>query len=135
MISRNQLNKISSLQLKKNRLASGCFIAEGDKTVREFLKSSLRIATIAATKDWLDLNRATIQQTDIEIIEVSEQELQKLSGLTTANELLAVAYIPSYEPDMSEIANSLSLVLDEIKDPGNLGTIIRIADWFGIAQR
>ena len=125
-LSKNQIKFICSLHQKKHRTENGLFIAEGEKVVKELLLSSLKIESIYATKNFADQN----QEFNTTII--TEDELTKISALTTPNEVLAIAQIPHYKIDRKEIADSLSLVLDEIQDPGNLGTIIRIADWFGI---
>src|SRR5207302_1896800 len=69
-----------------------------------------------------------------EWFDVTEDELKKISKLTTPNKVVAIAEVPAHEMDEQEISNSLSIVLDNVADPGNLGTIIRIADWFGISN-
>lgn len=103
------------------------FIAEGPKLVEELLASSFRIQRIYATENWIA--PASVQG---EIRRVTEDELQRLSALQTANQVLAV--VEQQEPSDPVLKGRLSLVLDGIQDPGNLGTIIRIADWFGITQ-
>jgi TrmH family RNA methyltransferase len=94
------------------------------------LASSFPIKTIVATDSFIERHHRRNKSADW--IAETENELKKISSLTTPNKALAVAEIPVYEIDENEIGNSLSLVLDDISDPGNLGTIIRIADWFGI---
>ena len=130
MLSKGQISFINSLQQKKFRKLEGLFIAEGEKIVDDLLASSFIIKTIVATEPFIEEHHR--KNKSAEWIEVTENELQKISSLTTSNKALAVVRIPPYQIDENEIADSLSLVLDGISDPGNLGTIIRIADWFGI---
>lgn len=135
MLSNKQAKLILSLKLKKNRDMHNLFIAEGTKIVPEILDSEIKVKFLFATKEWLALNEENIpNRYQLEIIDVSEKELNKISALSTPNEVLAVAEIPQYTIDASVFSNQLTLVLDEIKDPGNMGTIIRIADWFGINE-
>ena len=128
MISKNELKYIQSLCQKKQRAAEGVFIAEGPKLAEELMASNYRIIKGYATADWLAEN-----QSGKGFVEVSEIELEKMTGLQTANQVIMVCEqkIQKTIPDLSQ---KLSLVLDGIQDPGNLGTIIRIADWFGITQ-
>ena len=128
MISKNELKYIQSLCQKKQRAAEGVFIAEGPKLAEELLASDYKIVRGYATSDWLAENK-----TGKGFAEVSEIELEKMTGLQTANQVILVCEqkIQKTIPDLSK---KLSLVLDGIQDPGNLGTIIRIADWFGIGQ-
>lgn len=129
MLSKNQLKFVNSLKQKKFRAEYNLFIAEGTKIVPELLQSKIKVKQLFATVDFL--NKSKIDNS-IECIEVKANELERLSSLTTPNEVLAVCEIPEYLLNRDELSNKLTLVLDNIKDPGNLGTIIRIADWFGI---
>jgi TrmH family RNA methyltransferase len=117
--------------MKKYRLQHGNFIAEGPKIVSELADSELKITELFAVKSWLD-NNADISEKVASIEIITEDELAKISSLSTPNQVLAVAEIPVRKFDLSLANNSMVIVLDEIRDPGNLGTIIRIADWFGI---
>ncbi|MBG7611567.1 RNA methyltransferase [Polaribacter sp. BAL334] len=124
-ISKNQLKVIQSLSQKKYRSKHQLFIAEGVKVVNELLHSSFELEAIFATDgfkcdDFLD-KKTTI----------SESELQKISQLKTPNNVLGLFKIPSKK---SLKKNGLTVVLDAINDPGNLGTIIRLCDWFGVTQ-
>ncbi|TND09333.1 MAG: rRNA methylase [Bacteroidetes bacterium] len=130
MISKNQVVFVRSLQQKKQRREHGLFIAEGAKIVPEMLRSDFKIREIYALESWCAANRGLAGATTLH--EVTEQELARISGLVTPNEALAVAGIPRYELDYRSAGKTLTLVLDDIRDPGNLGTLIRIADWFGI---
>lgn len=129
MLSKNQLKFVSSLKQKKFREEHNLFIAEGTKIVTELLQSKIKVKQVFATAGFL--SKVKIDK-GIEWSEVKENELDRLSAQVTANEVLAVCEIPEYILNNNELNDKLTLVLDEIKDPGNLGTIIRIADWFGI---
>lgn len=132
MISKNKIKYIRSLELKKNRNREGKFVAEGHKVVDDLL--ALQPAClIVATSEWL--HGKHIDETT-EVIEVTEEELKKVSFLMHPQQVLAVfkqASCKSYSPDSID-TSLLSLALDGVQDPGNLGTIIRIADWFGITH-
>ncbi len=137
MLSKNQLKFVNSLKQKKFREEHNLFIAEGTKIVHELLQTQIKVKQVFGTTAFLATfeggrgMNSKINNT-IEFIEVKARELERLSALTTANEVLAVCEIPQYELNRAELNDKLTLVLDNIKDPGNLGTIIRIGDWFGI---
>lgn len=129
MISKNKIKYIRSLELKKNRNKEGKFVAEGFKVVDDLL--ALQPADlIVATQEWLH-GKHLADQT--EVIEVTEEELKKVSFLQHPQQVLAV-FRQDTSGDYSINTNELSLALDGVQDPGNLGTIIRIADWFGITH-
>ena len=124
-ISKNQVKVITSLSQKKYRQKHNLFIAEGIKVVNELLNSSFEVELIFCTNDF----QTTLPEN--KITRVSETELKKISTLKSPNKVLSLFKIPEEKP----IQNSgLILALDAINDPGNLGTIIRLCDWFGIAQ-
>src|ERR1017187_2344290 len=129
MLSKNQIKFVNSLKQKKFIQEHNLFIAEGTKIVLELLNSKVVVKQIYATPDFF---RTTSINKQIERFEIKTSELERISVLATPNEALAVCEIPYYELKMDILTNKLTLVLDDIKDPGNLGTIIRIADWFGI---
>jgi RNA methyltransferase, TrmH family len=129
MLSKNQISFINSLKQKKYREEQQLFIAEGAKIVPELLNSSIVVKQIYATSDFLRTH--TIPAT-IERFEIKETELERISALTKSNEVLAVCETPTYTLENDSLKGKLTLVLDDIKDPGNLGTIVRIADWFGM---
>lgn len=125
MLSKNQIKLINQLNQKKYRLKNELFIAEGIKTVKEFLNSEIQLYKLYATADILSVN-------DVDKYEmISEKELKKISQLKTPQMLLGVFEILQRSVD-AQI--QLNLVLDGVRDPGNLGTIIRLCDWFGITQ-
>ena len=130
MISKSQLKYIQSLGQKKHRDTEGLFVAEGPKLVMELMQSEkAELSHIYALEEWVSENEKLLGQVDVTVI--SEQELERISQLTTANKVIAV--IKKFETKEPEM-NAVSLILDTIQDPGNLGTIIRIADWFGVKE-
>lgn len=131
MLPKNEIKFINALKQKKFREEHGLFIAEGAKIVPELLHSRISVKQVYATAAFIDAQRPDNNQT--EFIRVTAAELERISGLVAPNEALAVCSIPETVPDPEAIAGELVLVLDDIRDPGNLGTIIRIADWFGIS--
>ena len=131
MLSRNQVKHVQSLRQKKFRDVHRQFLAEGSKLVTEILESSLKIINIYASADWLKYNENMLLSKKIPFLEISEGEMERITALSSPSPALAIAEIPAVSIPPA-IINDLVLVLDDIKDPGNLGTIIRIADWFGI---
>ncbi len=131
MLSKNTIKHIQSLSIKKYRTQFLEFIAEGEKIIHELLLSDIHIKSIYATPQWLDKNKNELQKAD-EYRAVNEIELKKISNLSTPNEVLIVCKIPKNELNIDYLKNELSIVLDNVQDPGNFGTIIRLADWFGI---
>ena len=127
-----KLKFIRSLEQKKYRDFHKLFIAEGDKTVREMIASSLITKCILAKKTWLEQIPENFLRNVSEIIEINDKELSQVSFLKTPNQALAIAQIPHYSLDITELTDGLSLYLDGVQDPGNMGAIIRLADWFGI---
>lgn len=131
MLSQADIKLINSLKQTKARRKTGFFLVEGPKMVSELLNyPDFEIQFIAGSKKWLD-SQST--ENDFPLKEISEKALQKLSNFSTANEVLAVVKVPKYQ-DFKTNNDSLYLVLDNIQDPGNLGTIVRTAEWFGINE-
>ncbi len=131
MLSKNSIKFIHSLTVKKYRSLNGMFIAEGPKIVGELAESNLVISEIFALQEWIDKN--TIIASKIKTITcITEQELSKISSLSTPNQVVALVSIPERSFDMAFATQNMIIALDDIRDPGNLGTIIRIADWFGL---
>ncbi|PQJ69325.1 TrmH family RNA methyltransferase [Polaribacter butkevichii] len=124
-ISKNQLKLITSLSQKKYRLKHKLFIAEGVKVVQELLNSSFDLETLFCTHDF------TFDVSGGEVVQVSETDLKKISNLKTPNKVLGIFKIPDEKPFTN---NGLIVALDAINDPGNLGTIIRLCDWFGVDE-
>ncbi|MDO9274657.1 MAG: RNA methyltransferase [Lutibacter sp.] len=123
-LSKNQLKTITSLTQKKYRTAHHLFVAEGTKIVAEFLNSNFELEQLFCVDNtrYKNLEKVT---------EISETELKKISTLMTPNNVLALFKIPSATPS---VKSGLIVALDEINDPGNLGAIIRLCDWFGVDQ-
>jgi TrmH family RNA methyltransferase len=130
MLSKNKRKEITALSLKKHRDESGFFVAEGTKLVLD-LAETFKCRTLIATTVWYNEHNQFLAN---EIIESSEVELRKISNQKTPQGVFAVFEKPKYHFKNEEINGKLSLALDNIQDPGNLGTIIRIADWFGITD-
>ena len=132
MISKPQIKFIKSLSLKKFRKEHRMFTAEGAKIVNELLASNVLIHKIYATPVWITQNQPKLNAHQQGcVVEISEHELLQISELTTPNQVVAIAYIPE---NKALLKQTLCLALDGIRDPGNLGTIIRLADWYGIHQ-
>ena len=132
MLSKNQAKYIRSLTVAKFRKANGQFIAEGTKLVIELINSSLKVVTVFALPSWIQEHLLPIEGRDFEIVEVTEREISMISSLTTPSAVLCIVKIPALIINPENISQELVLMLDDIKDPGNMGTIIRTADWFGI---
>ena len=134
MLSKATIKFIRSLELKKNRRAEGLFVGEGPKVVGDLLPH-FRPRLIVATPQWMAMRGEGLRRCDAEIIPVTPDELAKASFLKTPQDVLAVFEKEPVDLSASghvDLNETLTLVLDDVQDPGNLGTIIRIADWFGI---
>lgn len=135
MISKNQIKHIQSLHSKKNREQEGLFIIEGIKLVTEFIGyHKYTVKEVFATAEYLNSYKSLLVNNHIAFTEISEEELKKISLQTAPNQVLAIVNVANQELDIAALSSSTTLYLDDIRDPGNLGTIIRIADWFGIKQ-
>lgn len=128
MLSKNKVKWVHSLELKKKRREEGAFVAEGRKLVGD-LWGHFDCKLLIATDDWLDGHRASEAE---EIVRVTQEELSRVSLQKAPQEVLAVFALPQWEAKAEVAQRSLCLALDEVQDPGNLGTIVRLADWFGI---
>ena len=127
MISKQTIKFISSLKHSKYRLKYNCFVAEGPHLVSEFINSKFKIHSIYATQAFVDKN----QFNNISI--VSQRELSRISSLKNPSNILAVIYRPNYKLEINKVMQHKKIILlDSISDPGNLGSIIRTADWFGV---
>jgi TrmH family RNA methyltransferase len=130
MLSKNQLKRLRGLQRKKERKITGLFVVEGKKIVEELLQSSTAYVELYATCSWFDNNPTYLGKDNS--YELSDRDLGQVSTLKTPNEVLLVLkqqVLTSFDLVADE---SLVLALDGVSDPGNLGTIIRLADWFGV---
>ena len=124
-LSKNHIKLITSLQQKKYRQKHKLFVAEGVKVVEELLNSNFEVEKLFITQDYKsNLNNE-------QLVAVTDIELKKISQLKTPNKVLGLFRIPEIDSDSN---NGLIVALDEINDPGNLGTIIRLCDWFGVSK-
>lgn len=125
MLTKNQIKYITQLKQKKFRDLNKVFVAEGFKVINELLNSTLQLEQIYTTKQLnFDVSKEFVT-------EITEADLKKISSLTTPNDCLAVFKM---KEDRLPQPNGLKIALDNVRDPGNLGTIIRLCDWFGIAD-
>lgn len=128
MITKAQVKHIQSLDDKKYRQESNSYLVEGDKMVLEVLNSVRSLKEVYAVKEWLNRNMAQIPN-HIPVYELSQQELERVSHLKSPNSVLAVLELPVIK---DKLTCGRLILLDTIQDPGNMGSIIRIADWFGL---
>ena len=128
MLSKNKIKYIRSLELKKNRKEERAFVAEGHKLVGDLL-GHFSCKLLVATRSWMDVHPQVVAD---EVIVVTQEELTRASLQKTPQDVLAIFEQPDYPMNPEVISQSLCLALDDVQDPGNLGTIIRVADWFGI---
>lgn len=131
MLSKNKIKLIQSLGRKKQRDETGLFLVEGNKMVEEALRSDFTVETLIGTSGFLS-RQPDIQQQVGEVIETDSESIQRASLLQNPQDALAVIKQPANSRPKFDPGKDLALVLDFIQDPGNLGTIFRIADWFGI---
>ncbi len=134
MLSKAEIKRLSRYKQSKFRNQDGLFVVEGEKMLSELLESEYDIQSIYATTQWIEKNKAIIQTKGVvnKTIEISEEDLNKISLLSTPNQVYSLVKIP--QENFSNQTKGLTIVLDGIKDPGNLGTIIRLADWFAIEK-
>jgi len=136
MLSERKRKLITALQQKKYRLKHRLFVLEGEKIILDALAQSasneIRLSEIFCTEGWLRRHRIDPAAAGCSIHQISEQDVARLSSLVTPQEVIGLASLPEYVFDPNLPADQLVLALDGIRDPGNLGTIIRTADWFGI---
>ncbi|MBN1132418.1 MAG: RNA methyltransferase [Bacteroidales bacterium] len=135
-LSKSRLKLIYSLQYKKNRALEQLYVVEGEKIVREYMEAAgNRICTIrflVSTAGWADRNREDLKKIGTQLFSVDYRDIERISGLKTPQEVMAVVEMnrPVYSPEI--LKGKVTLSLESIRDPGNLGTIIRTADWFGL---
>jgi TrmH family RNA methyltransferase len=133
MISKSTIKLIKSLAYKKYRMRENLFLVEGDKLVAEVLQSDLKVKELLVTGNFPHEN--AIDEKNIgRLTEVDIKELKQASLLNNPQNSMAICHIPEKKSLPTTLSNTLSLYLDGIQDPGNLGTIIRICDWFGISD-
>ena len=131
MLAKSKVKYIQSLGHKKFRDEEHVFIAEGPKVVMELLQEKVNVEELFATREWIDENKNLVNK--IIATEITQQELERISFLSTPNQVVAI--VKKIDPGSKiDCKNKITLMLDTIQDPGNMGTIIRTADWFGISQ-
>lgn len=130
MLSKHVTKIVQNLEKKKFREKYNLFKIEGEKLVQELLLSGMQIKTIIAFPEWIERNSKHLNH--LEVIEVDDKEMHSISNFQSLPEVIALASIPEYSFESENVRSTLSLVLNGIQDPGNLGTILRLADWFGI---
>ncbi len=124
VLTKSDIKQINSLKRKSKRIESGLFVVEGVKMVKELLQSDFKITAVYAVQEALvDFPKAVV---------ISNKELERITHLASPNKVLAVVEIPTHNRAISPLETIL--MIDGVNDPGNLGTIIRTADWFGISQ-
>ncbi len=133
MLSKNKLKWVRSLKMKKFRDLHQAFVVEGEKLVLETLQHpNAAVVELFALEDWLNKHFDLLKKTKITSTEINSRELKQLSFLTNPNQVLIILQKRNLELDSSYLSTNYALYLDGIQDPGNMGTILRIADWFGI---
>ncbi len=131
MLTKAQINHLKSLKLKKYRQNYDEFIIEGDKLITEALLGNVELRRLVATNQWLASNKIQLPQ-HLVVETVTEKEMQQISSLTTSPDVLGVMKKMQFDIQSFTPENNWALILDGISDPGNFGTIIRTAEWFGI---
>ena len=128
MLSKNRISLIKSLKMGKYRSKEGLFVAEGKKCIQELLDSDFQLHSIYALESSVQVKGNQRDKVHIATI----NELSKISFISSPSDALALFEIPKYVYESDDVSNRFSIALDGVRDPGNMGTIIRIADWFGI---
>lgn len=132
-MTKNDVKELQSLRQAKGRKERGIFAVEGNKLVEELINSNFRVNNIFATEQWIEKNPILAKKiADYEVI--MPKQMEQISNFVTPPGIFATAMMPKYKIEPKDSDNQLILLLDGINDPGNLGTIIRTADWFGIKK-
>lgn len=132
MLSKNKKRQVERLQQKKFRDQEGLFVAEGAKLIGDFVQAGMQPRFVIATSP--GIQQITEIACKTEFYEVDERELRELSNLKTPTQIIGIFDKPTHNQDIATTPKDLTLLLDRIQDPGNMGTIIRTADWFGIVR-
>lgn len=134
MISKNQIKQLQSLKLKKYRDVNKLFLVEGVKTVKELFEQRPGLVhELYGTPDFIEDSKKILIKNRIKFTEVSEKELGQISLQSSPNKVVAICRYFEEKPLNFDFNANFSLYLDDIRDPGNLGTIIRLADWYGVS--
>ena len=132
-LSKNEIKHIQQLQQKKYRTEQQLFLVEGTKNVLELLQSNFKIKQVLCTDDFFTINNLQLKEKQLAISIATEEELAKIGTFQSNNAAVAVVCMPQYK-ELPNAQKSWILALDQVKDPGNLGAIVRIADWYGISD-
>lgn len=135
MLTKNDIKRVALLKNRKDREVQGLFVAEGVKIVEELLLSGMNVVAVYALRSWFEDYTSIFRQFTgrVNFVEIAQFELEKMTGLTTPNSVLAVVEMKR-NAEISVGPDDLILALDGISDPGNMGTIIRTASWFGVTK-
>lgn len=129
VLTKNIIKELRGLEARKNRKESGTFLAEGSKVVCDMMEA-FRCRRLVATTEWLVAHHSqSARWMEAEVYEIKPQEMERVSLLPSAPEVLAEFYIPA---NHNAEPSGLTIMLDDVQDPGNVGTILRTADWFGV---
>lgn len=133
-MTKAEIVSVRALHDKKGRAGSGLFLVEGRKAVDDIVNSALVVETIYCLESFREtfVKSLPLSIQDSQIVAASTKEMERISFLKTPSEVIALVVIPQRKIDMARLSGKLSIILDGVQDPGNLGTIIRLADWFGI---
>lgn len=135
MISKNQIKQVKSLHLKKFRDEEKLFIAEGIKVINEIINTNPEIIhQLFVTESYLQGDSNVLLNSKVEYITISDEDLKKISTQSQPNNALAVCYYFEDTAPETDLTKQFSFYLDDIRDPGNLGTILRLVDWYGIEE-
>jgi RNA methyltransferase, TrmH family len=133
MLSKQKIKYLQSLKIKKYRQEQGVFVVEGEKIALEVLtQSDFPVVYIVALPEWIEQYASILKKNDNKILPATEQDLKTISNFATPNKVLVVVKQAPPQYFDAIIENNYTLYLDGIQDPGNMGTILRIADWFSI---
>src|SRR5271154_5267946 len=130
MVSKAKIKFVKSLQVKKYRKQEQSFVVEGAKSVEELLHSDFEMVWLAGTEDFVSRNEKVLTAKRIDVVVAGERELSAIGSFQTNDAAIAIAKMRA--DTLPQIKNEFCLVLDDLRDPGNVGTIIRTADWYGI---
>ena len=133
MLTKNTLKYLQSLKQKKFRQMYNNFVVEGEKMAIEIIQhQSIEIEGIFALAPWIERHQTSLAKVGTLIQPISQKDLTRISNLKTPNQVFVVCKVPTYSMDWPTINNSLTLFLDDLQNPGNMGSILRIADWYSL---
>jgi len=134
MLSKQEIKKIKSLNLKKFRDRENLFLAEGEKIINDLISyTPEKIKRVYASQNWMNKYNKVINLHSISVLEVAERELKSLSSLNTANKVAAIVEKPAIKSQV-ELSEGFSFYLENVQNPANLGAIMRVAAWFGMTD-